>query len=103
MKKFSQGSFIISGRQKNQLNDRNNLSTARVRQLCKEMGIEAHLSRPFHHHMLRHTCGFDMAENLQINPLTIQRYLGHKNFKSTEIYIKEAGRDFKNIPNWQKC
>ena len=97
LKKSSRSEFIISGRQSNQL------STARVRQMCKEMGIKANLSRPFHHHMLRHTCGFDMAENREINPLTIQRYLGHKDFRSTEVYIREAGRDFKGIANWQKC
>lgn len=89
--------FIIAGRQSNQL------TTARIRQLCSQLGIKANLSRPFHHHQLRHTCGFDMADNRHINPLTIQRYLGHKDFKSTEIYIREAGRDFKNIASWQKC
>ena len=71
--------------------------------LCKYMSIKCDLNRPFHHHMLRHTCGFDMADNRHISPLTIQRYLGHRDFKSTEIYIREAGRDFKGIANWQKC
>lgn len=96
LRKSSKSKFIISGRQSD------HLTTARVRQMCKEMGIKANLSHPFHHHMLRHTCGFDMAENPHINPLTIQRYLGHRDFKSTEIYIREAGRDFKGIANWQK-
>ena len=97
LKKCSKSEFIISGRQSD------SISTARVRQMCKEMGIKANLSCSFHHHMLRHTCGFDMAENREINPLTIQRYLGHRDFRSTEVYIREAGRDFKGIADWQKC
>ena len=101
LKKHSQSDFIIAGRQANSSD--NGLSTSRVRQLCKELSLEANLSRPFHHHMLRHTCGHNMAENANINPLTIQRYLGHKDPKSTEIYIREAGRDFKNLGVWWQC
>ena len=41
--------------------------------------------------------GHQMAENPSINPLNVQRYLGHKNAKSTEVYIREAGRDFKRL------
>ncbi len=103
LKKHSEGNFIISGRQKNYLNNRNTLSTSRVRQICKEISLEAKLSRPFHHHQLRHTCGYQMAENPNINPLTVQRYLGHKDAKSTEVYIREAGRDFKRLGEWWKC
>ncbi len=44
-----------------------------------------------------------MAENPNINPLTVQRYLGHKDAKSTEVYIREAGRDFKRLGEWWKC
>ena len=100
LKKHSQSNFVISGRQANSSD--NGLSTARVRQLCKGIGLEAGLKRRFHHHMLRHTCAFQMAENANINPLTIQRFLGHKDPKSTEIYIHEAGRDFKNLGVWWK-
>ncbi len=93
LKKHSRNAFIISGREKN-------LSTARVRQICKQLSVKANLSRPFHHHMLRHTCGHNMANNPKINPLTVQRYLGHRDSRSTEVYIREAGRDFKDLGDW---
>ena len=93
LKKHSQSDFIISGREKN-------FSTARVRQICKELSLDANLSRPFHHHMLRHTCGHNMANNPKINPLTVQRYLGHRDSRSTEVYIREAGREFKDLGDW---
>ncbi len=102
IKNHSKSGFIISGRQKDYLNGRKNFSTSRVRQICKEISLEANLSRPFHHHQLRHTCGHQMAENPNINSLTVQRYLGHKDAKSTEVYIREASRDFKRLGEWWK-
>ena len=35
-----------------------------------------------------------MAEGPNIKSLTVQRYLGYKDAKSTEVYIREASRDF---------
>ena len=96
LKKRSKGNFVISGR------EGNSITTTRVRQICKDLSLEADLNRPFHHHMLRHTCGHQMANNPNINPLTIQRYLGHRDSKSTEVYIREAGRDFKYLGEWWK-
>ena len=94
LRKNSPGDFIISGRQGEKL------STSRVRQICYEITSEAALKTPFHHHQLRHTCALHLAANLNIHPLTIQRFLGHKDFKSTDIYLREAGRDFSNLGDW---
>lgn len=94
LKKRSSGNFIISGREKNRL------TTGRVRQICYELASEAKISHSFNHHMLRHTCALQMASNPNIPPLTIQRFLGHKDFKSTEVYLREAGRDFSNLGQW---
>ena len=94
LKKHDSSDFIISGR------EGMGLTTSRVRQICHELALKANLSHSFNHHMLRHTCALQMASNPNIPPLTIQRFLGHKDFKSTEVYLREAGRDFSNLGQW---
>ena len=94
LKRKSPGRYIIHGKKYH------NLTTTRVRQICHSLSKDADLSYQFHHHQLRHTCAFTMANNPKIPPLVVQRYLGHRSFQSTEVYIREAGRDFKDLGQW---
>ena len=51
---------------------------------------------PVHPHMLRHSCGFWL--NKCGHPIQyIQRWLGHKNVRHTEIYAVGSADDFKGF------
>lgn len=63
----------------------NRLSRQRFYQLFKEYGQKAHLPLPIHPHMLRHACGYNLAERGNDTRL-IQDYLGHRNIRHTVLY-----------------
>ena len=73
------------------------IDTARIRQICRAISLEIDI--PFHHHQLRHTCGYDMTIK-GIDSLIIKNYLGHKNIQNTMIYINGAGKQFDKLPTW---
>ncbi|MEX9415827.1 tyrosine-type recombinase/integrase, partial [Escherichia coli] len=55
-------------------------------------GGNAGLSLEIHPHMLRHSCGFALA-NMGIDTRLIQDYLGHRNIRHTVWYTaSNAGR-----------
>ena len=56
-------------------------------------GEEAGLPFPVHPHMLRHTCGFYLA-NKGIDTRAIQQYLGHRNIQYTVRYTELAPHRF---------
>src|SRR6516225_991527 len=64
--------------------------------LIERAGIEAKLPFKCHPHMLRHGCGFALA-NRGVDTRTLQAYLGHKSITSTVIYTELAPGRFKNI------
>jgi integrase len=45
---------------------------------------------PIHPHMLRHACGFKLA-NQGVDTRSLQHYLGHKNIQHTVRYTDVAG------------
>lgn len=47
-------------------------------------------------HMLRHECGYYLA-NKGYELRTIQDYLGHKNVQNTVIYTRLSGEQFKGM------
>ena len=49
-----------------------------------------------HPHMLRHACGFKLA-NDGIDTRTIQAYLGHKSIQDTVRYTELASTRFKSL------
>lgn len=51
-----------------------------------------------HAHMLRHACGFDLA-NRGADTLLIKNFLGHANIQNTMIYTERAGRRFEILYN----
>jgi site-specific recombinase XerD len=67
--------------------------------LLVRAGEEAGMGFKVHPHMLRHACGYALA-NKGIDTRTLQAYLGHRSINSTTRYAALAPGRFKNI--WGK-
>lgn len=61
------------------------LTDRAVRHIVLRAGEVAGLTFPIHPHMLRHACGFYLA-NKGIDTRAIQQYLGHRNMQHTVRY-----------------
>jgi type 1 fimbriae regulatory protein FimB/type 1 fimbriae regulatory protein FimE len=70
------------------------MTDANVRKLLARAG--ACLGLPVHPHMLRHGCGYRLA-NLGVDTRTIQQYMGHSSINSTVIYTEIAPGRFKGL------
>jgi site-specific recombinase XerD len=69
-----------------------------VNYLIRAAGESAGL-RDVHPHMLRHSCGYYLA-NSGVDLRTMQDYLGHRDPKHTVHYTRVAGRRFEGL--WKK-
>lgn len=74
------------------------MTTATVRKLVTRAGVVAKLPFPVHPHMLRHACGYKLA-NDGVDTRALQHYLGHTNIQHTVRYTELAPGRFKNF--WQ--
>ena len=59
-------------------------------------GVEAKLGFKVHPHMLRHACGYALA-NRGHDTRALQAYLGHKNIQHTVRYTELSSTRFKNF------
>ncbi len=64
--------------------------------LIERAGREAKLPFPVHAHMLRHACGFELA-NRGTDTRTLQEFLGHRSIQSTVRYTQLTAERFKNL------
>ena len=64
--------------------------------MIKRAGELAHLQLSVHPHMLRHGCGFALA-NAGHDTRSLQAYLGHRNIQHTVRYTELAPDRFKNF------
>ncbi|MGB8569402.1 MAG: tyrosine-type recombinase/integrase [Pseudolabrys sp.] len=64
--------------------------------LFARIGQRAELSFPVHPHMLRHTCGYLLA-NKGHDTRSLQAYLGHKNIQHTVRYTEMAPDRFRDF------
>jgi integrase len=71
-------------------------SVSGLAKLVERVGVEAKLPFPVHAHMLRHACGYALA-NKGTDTRTLQGYLGHRSIQSTVRYTELAPGRFKNI------
>ena len=71
---------------------------AGFRKMVARLGVAADLGFPVHPHMLRHACGFKLA-NDGVDTRSLQAYLGHRNIQHTVRYTELAPTRFKNF--WQ--
>ncbi|AGE16445.1 tyrosine-type DNA invertase [Serratia marcescens] len=77
----------------------NRLSRQGFYQLLRRYGERANLSLPVHPHMLRHACGYNLAERGNDTRL-IQDYLGHRNIRHTVLYTAANAARFNHV--WLK-
>ena len=64
--------------------------------MVEHAGEAARFDMKIHPHMLRHACGFKLA-NDGVDTRTIQAYLGHKSIQHTVRYTELAPTRFKSL------
>jgi type 1 fimbriae regulatory protein FimB/type 1 fimbriae regulatory protein FimE len=72
------------------------MTDSAVRKIIARAGADAELGFPVHPHMLRHACGFKLA-NEGHDTRAIQHYLGHRNIQHTVRYTELAADRFKSF------
>jgi len=75
------------------------LSRQHFHELLKQYGREAGIAVIPHPHMLRHSCGYRLAD-LGVDTRLIQDYLGHRNIRHTVLYTASNAARFNGV--WQK-
>jgi integrase len=71
-------------------------SVAGFQKLIARAGVAANFEFQLHPHMLRHACGFALA-NAGHDTRALQAYLGHKNIQHTVRYTELAPDRFKHF------
>ena len=71
-------------------------TTAGFRKMVARLGVVAKFDFRAHPHMLRHACGYKLA-NDGVDTRSLQAYLGHKNIQHTVRYTELAPSRFKNF------
>jgi integrase len=71
-------------------------TTAGFARMVERAGVEAGFSFKAHPHMLRHACGFALA-NKGHDTRALQAYLGHKNIQHTVRYTELSATRFKDF------
>ncbi len=64
--------------------------------MVERLSVRVKLGFPVHAHMLRHACGFKMA-NDGVDTRTIRAYLGHKDIRHTVRYTELSPVRFKGL------
>ena len=72
------------------------LSAPGFSRMIERAGVEADLGIKAHAHMLRHGCGYKLA-NDGIDTRALQAYLGHRNIQNTTRYTALAPDRFKGF------
>jgi site-specific recombinase XerD len=74
-------------------------STAGFAKIVERAGIAAEMAFKVHPHMLRHACGYALA-NAGHDTRSLQEYLGHRNIQHTVGYTELSPTRFKDF--WRK-
>jgi type 1 fimbriae regulatory protein FimB/type 1 fimbriae regulatory protein FimE len=69
---------------------------AGYRKMVARLGVAAKFDVAIHPHMLRHACGYKLA-NDGVDTRSLQAYLGHKNIQHTVRYTELAPTRFKDF------
>jgi len=72
------------------------LTTRTVHHIVAAAGEVAGLPFPVHPHMLRHACGFYLA-NKGVDTRALQQYLGHRNIQHTVRYTELTPQRFQSF------
>jgi site-specific recombinase XerD len=73
-----------------------NIVNLTVKRRYLSVGEAAKMPFPIHPHMLRHACGFKLANDGH-DTRALQHYLGHKNIQHTVRYTEMAPDRFKDF------
>ena len=71
-------------------------TTSGFARMVERAGVRAKLGLPAHPHMLRHACGFALA-NKGHDTRALQAYLGHRNIQHTVRYTELSPGRFKDF------
>ena len=66
------------------------------KKLIGRLGEAAKMPFPIHPHMLRHACGYKLANDGH-DTRALQHYLGHKNIQHTVRYTELASDRFRDF------
>ena len=77
-------------------NRESHLSASTVRKIIARAGMIAGIPFRVHPHMLRHACGFYLA-NKGFDTRAIQHYMGHRNIQHTVRYTELTSERFKDF------
>lgn len=91
-REYSTSPYVFSSERKGPL------SSDAIRKILARAGREARMPFTVHPHMLRHACGFKLAQAGQ-DTRAIQHYLGHKNIQHTVRYTQLSPDRFKTFWN----
>jgi site-specific recombinase XerD len=72
------------------------ITIAGFRKMIARIGESAEFPFPVHPHMLRHACGYKLANDGQ-DTRAVQHYLGHKNIQHTVRYTELSPERFKSF------
>ncbi len=72
------------------------MTTAGLRKMVTRIGERARFPFPVHPHMLRHACGFKLANDGQ-DTRALQHYLGHRNIQHTVRYTELSPERFRSF------
>jgi type 1 fimbriae regulatory protein FimB/type 1 fimbriae regulatory protein FimE len=72
------------------------MTSGNVRKLVARAGEAARLAFPVHPHMLRHACGFKLANDGH-HTRALQHFLGHRNIQHTVRYTELAPDRFRDF------
>ena len=72
------------------------MTAAGFRKVIARTGESANFPFPVHPHMLRHACGYKLANDGQ-DTRAVQHYLGHKNIQHTVRYTELSPERFKSF------
>lgn len=78
------------------LSERGPMTRQALNYLVAQIGRTAGLAIHVHPHMLRHSCGFALA-NKGCDTRLIQDYLGHRNIRHTQLYTRTAVVRFEGL------
>lgn len=67
-----------------------------IHRLCQNYGRKAGLAVDMHPHMLRHACGYALADQ-GLDTRLIQDYLGHRNIHHTVRYTASNAARFSRV------
>jgi site-specific recombinase XerD len=78
------------------LSERGPMTRQAFNYICAEISKRAALNVKVHPHLLRHSCGFALA-NKGSDTRLIQDYLGHRNIRHTQTYTRTAAVRFEGL------